>query len=97
MKAQDADASPGPERKEPGQDENTEAKRLNKQIDAVRQALREMRDEECKRIAREFRLHNYALKYNVTFDTILVALFGIEYAKREIDKRSRAKEVLLFY
>ncbi len=57
-------------------------------------ALRKLRDRECKRLSREFRLHNYAIKYNVTFEKALVALFGYDYMKREMDKRSLAPDVL---
>jgi len=42
---------------------------------------------------REFKVNGYGLKYNVTLECILVALFGIEHMKREMDKKSRGKEV----
>eukprot|EP01022_Parablepharisma_sp_SALTPOND_P010845 TRINITY_DN1447_c0_g1_i1.p1 TRINITY_DN1447_c0_g1~~TRINITY_DN1447_c0_g1_i1.p1 ORF type:complete len:649 (-),score=51.36 TRINITY_DN1447_c0_g1_i1:1171-3117(-) len=73
---------------------NSEAKELEKEILAIKKTLKEMRDKENRRITREFKLNGYALKYNVTLQNVLVALFGVEYAKQEME-RVDLKQVML--
>jgi len=64
---------------------------LDKQMEYLRKEQREARDAEYKRISKEFTNNNYGMKYNTTLVTMLCALFGYDFMKREIDKFPSAK------
>ncbi len=60
-------------------------------MEYLRRELRELREKEYKRITKEFLSNNYGLKYSTSLVTVLCALFGFDFMRREIDKFPSAK------
>jgi len=67
-------------------DPSIEVREMDKSIGDLRKSLKELREKEYIRIKREFELHSYGLRYNITLESVLVALFGVEFAKQEMEK-----------
>ena len=64
----------------------TETKEIDKEVEAIKRELKAMKERECKRLLREFKVNHYSIRYNITLAKALSAILGYEYMKRELDK-----------
>lgn len=68
-----------------------DARKISHEMLVLRKEQKDMRDQECARILREYKLRNYGLRFNVTLEKTLSSLFGLEYAKSILDKEKKKK------
>lgn len=71
---------------EKNEQKETQTIELDKQMEALRKELREMKEIEYKRLKKEFLSNKYGIKYNVSLEIVLSALFGFDFVKREISR-----------
>lgn len=70
-------------------EEEIKKKEIDKRLETIRKEIQELKEKEYKRLQKEFMNNNYGIKYNVSFEIVLSALFGFDFVKREITKFQR--------